>query len=154
MKIYFSLFIALLLNLQLINAQQLKSPSDFLGYELGSQFSRHADVVKYFEHVAENSGLVAYHTYGRTNERRPLTYAVISSEENMANLEKIRTAHLKNAGIGSDETVSNKAIVWLSYNVHGNEASSTEAAMKTIYKLITEKQDWFKKHRRYYRSVH
>ena len=36
------------------------------------------------------------------------------------------------------------AIVWLSFNVHGNEASSTEAAMKTIYKLLTEKKDWLK----------
>src|SRR5690606_38844503 len=26
-------------------------------------------------------------------------------------------------------------IVWLSYNVHGNEASSTEAAMETLYAL-------------------
>jgi hypothetical protein len=35
-----------------------------------------------------------------------------------------------------------KAIVWLSYNVHGNEASSTEAAMATVYELITKKQAW------------
>ncbi len=35
-----------------------------------------------------------------------------------------------------------KSIVWLSYNVHGNEAVGTEAAMKTIYTLITQKSDW------------
>ncbi|MCH4823596.1 M14 family metallopeptidase [Gramella lutea] len=125
-------------------SQQFQSPSDFLGYELGSQFSRHADVVNYFKHVAENSPLVEYHTYGKTNERRPLTYAIISSEENMADLEKIRKAHLNNAGIGSSTENSETAIVWLSYNVHGNEASSTEASMKTLYSLITEKTDWLK----------
>src|SRR6202000_3093285 len=27
-------------------------------------------------------------------------------------------------------------IVWLSYNVHGNEPSSSEAAMKTLYTLV------------------
>ena len=33
-------------------------------------------------------------------------------------------------------TMMDTAIVWLSYNVHGNESSSTEAAMKTLYKLV------------------
>ncbi len=121
---------------------QLQSPSEFLGYEIGTQFSRHADVVDYFEHVAANSKKVNYLDYGKTNERRRLTYAVISSEENIANLEKIRTDNLKNIGMLSGTAKPEKAIVWFSYNVHGNEASSSEAAMNTVYKLITEHQDW------------
>ncbi|HEY9185041.1 MAG TPA: M14 family metallopeptidase [Salegentibacter sp.] len=118
---------------------QLQSPSDFLGYELGTQFSRHADVVNYFEHLAKESPLIAYHSYGKTNERRPLTYAIVSSEENIRNLEQIRNRHLDNA---RNEAEADIAIVWLSYNVHGNEASGTEASMKTLYTLITEKQDY------------
>ncbi|MCM8568217.1 M14 family metallopeptidase [Gramella jeungdoensis] len=144
MKKQFSFLILSFLAIQITIAQQLKTPSEFLGYELGSQFSRHADVVDYFSHVAENSPMVQYHNYGKTNERRPLTYAIISSEENLANLEQIRADHLKNAGIGNGSGASDIAIVWLSYNVHGNEASSTEASMKTLYNLITEKQDWLK----------
>ncbi len=136
-------FISVLLFIgQFLSAQELRSPSDFLGYELGSQFSRHADVVNYFEHIAENSPMVEYHTYGKTNERRPLTYAVISSQANISNLENIRKNHLNSTDDGSGKKDSEIAIVWLSYNVHGNEASSTEAAMKTLYELITEKKDW------------
>ena len=67
---------------------QLQSPSEFLCYGIGTQFSRHADVVSYFEHVAANSEMVEYFDYGKTNERRRLTYAIISSKENLANLEK------------------------------------------------------------------
>lgn len=121
---------------------QLKSPSDFLGYEIGTQFSRHADVVNYFHHVAANSDMVNYESYGKTNERRPLTYAIVSSPKNLANLETIRTNNLKNAGLINGNANPGIAIVWLSYNVHGNEASSTEAAMSTVYELITEKQGW------------
>lgn len=121
---------------------QLQSPEEFLGYKIGEQFSRHADVVDYFDHVAKNSPLVQYHTYGKTNERRPLIYAIVSSEENLKNLEEIRKNHLGNIGIAKTETKAEKAIVWLSYNVHGNEASSTEAAIKTLYELITQKQDY------------
>ena len=142
MKHQYFLSFFLFFTLQLTFAQELKTPSEFLGYELGSQFSRHADVVNYFRHVADNSSLVNYHTYGITNERRPLTYAVISSEANINKLENIRESHLTKAGIGNQETDSEIAIVWLSYNVHGNEASSTEASMKTLYNLITEKKDW------------
>ena len=122
---------------------KIKSPAEFLGYEIGDQFSRHADVVNYFDHVAENSDMVTYHKYGKTNERRPLTYAIVSSKENIENIENIRTQNLKNIGIlngsSSDKAI---AIVWLSYNVHGNEASSTEASMAMLYDLITKKQDW------------
>lgn len=121
---------------------QLKSPAEFLGYELGTQFSRHADVVSYFEHVAANSKMISYMDYGKTNERRRLTYAVISSEENLRNLEAIRTDNLKNAGLIPGIATPQKAIVWLSYNVHGNEASSSEAAMNTVYKLLTEHPDY------------
>lgn len=144
MKTYYSLITLLLLSLQISTAQEIKSPSEFLGYELGTQFSRHADVVDYFNHVAENSSMVKYQTYGKTNERRPLTYAIISSEENISNLEEIRKSHLSSSGIGNGKEQSEIAIVWLSYNVHGNEASSTEASMKTIFNLITEKKDWLK----------
>ncbi len=142
MRHYFSFFTVFFLLTQSILSQEIKSPSAFLGYELGSQFSRHADVVDYFNHVAENSPMVEYHTYGKTNERRPLTYALISTEENLANLEKIRNTHLNSAGIGNSSKNPEIAIVWLSYNVHGNEASSTEASMKTLYNLITENKQW------------
>lgn len=125
---------------------QLQSPSDFLGYEIGTQFSRHADVVRYFEHVAKNSDLVNYQEYGHTNERRPLTYAVVTSKVNHTNLENIRKTNLVQTGILKDNAFakaeSKNAIVWLSYNVHGNEASSTEAAMATLYELVTSKKTY------------
>lgn len=140
MKIRFFLFFLIVITTT-ITGQEVQSPSQFLGYELGSQFSRHADVVNYFEHVAENSDLVNYQQYGLTNERRPLTYAIISSEENIQNVESIKQKHFASAGLTDANETSEKAIVWLSYNVHGNEASSTEAAMKTLYELVTEKKE-------------
>jgi len=143
-SIYFmKKIISLLLLLVTINAvAQLKSPSEFLGYPIGTEFSRHADVVRYFEYVANNSDWVTYQTYGKTNERRPLTYAIISTPSNMTRIEEIRTNNLKQAGILPGDANPETAIVWLSYNVHGNEASSMEAAMETLYELVTKKQSW------------
>ncbi|MBA6152936.1 M14 metallopeptidase family protein [Gelidibacter maritimus] len=125
-------------------AQNLQTPSEFLGYDLGTQFSRHHHVVDYFKMVASQlPNQVKLEQYGETYERRPLYTAIISSEENIKNIETIRQNHLKNTGILEGSVPPNDiAVVWLSYNVHGNEASSTEASMKTIHTLLTEKQGW------------
>ncbi|MFD1615066.1 M14 metallopeptidase family protein [Gelatiniphilus marinus] len=146
MKQYLSrlFFFALLACSLPFNAQDLQSPSEFLGYPLGSQFSRHHQVVDYFKQVSKQlPKQVKLENYGETYERRSLMVAYVSSEENLQNLETIRKNNLKNTGvIDGEPTNPDIAIVWLSYNVHGNEASSTEAAMETLYKLLTEKQDW------------
>ena len=137
----------LFLNFPFLLAQNLQSPEEILGYEIGTEFTRHSTVVDYFEHVAENSELVQYHNYGKTYEGRPLIYAIVSTQKNLQNLEEIRNYHLGNTGMIETGSTGNpeKAIVWLSYNVHGNEASSTEAAMQTLYELITDHQNWLEK---------
>ena len=131
-----------LLVLLLFFSQNIKSPSQFLGYPLGSQFSRHHEVVDYFKYLAENSQSLTLEKYGKTNERRTLQVAFISSKSNLENIESIRKQHLTNANLANTSSLKDKAIVWLSYNVHGNEASSSEASMLTAYKLLTEKQAW------------
>ncbi|MDM9632626.1 M14 family metallopeptidase [Robiginitalea aurantiaca] len=138
MRIFSALFVFLILNQAV--AQDLKSPSEYLGYELGSKFTRHHEVVSYFQYVSNTlPQQVQLQPYGYTNERRPLMLAMISSAENMAKLDEVRKEHLQSTeGAGSSEI----AVVWLSYNVHGNESVSTEASMQTIYELLTSKKDY------------
>jgi hypothetical protein len=127
-------------------SQNIQSPDAFLGYEIGTQFSRHHQVVDYFKAVKNTvPNQVKLEQYGTTNERRPLYLAYVSSEANIKNLETIRENNLKNTGLlDGKPTSTDIAIVWLSYNVHGNEASSTEAAMLTLYKLLTTHKDLLK----------
>jgi hypothetical protein len=134
------LFISIL-SFQL-TAQQLKTPDEFLGYKLGSRFTRHHKVVDYFKYIAQNSDKVKFQEYGKTNELRTLAVAYVSSADNINNLESIRKQHLTNAGIENTSELKDKSVVWLSYNVHGNEASSTEASMLTLYKLVTEHSNY------------
>ncbi|WP_439131625.1 M14 family metallopeptidase [Polaribacter sp.] len=137
-----SLLIIALFSLSTVIGQEIQSPSAFLGYEIGSRFTRHHKVVDYFKYVSETLTNVQLEKYGETNEHRPLYVSYISSQENIDNLENIRKANLSQTGILSEKTANKKAIVWLSYNVHGNEASSTEAAMLTLYELVTSKKAW------------
>ncbi|MVN92576.1 M14 family metallopeptidase [Mucilaginibacter aquatilis] len=118
-------------------AQDLESPSQFLGYPLGSRYTLHYRVAEYFRYAAGKSKHIKLLPYGTTNEGRPLMIAVVGSEENMARLENIRQHNLFIAGLSkSQASLANApAIVWLSYNVHGNEPSSSEAAMQTLFDL-------------------
>ncbi len=125
-----------------LEAQNLVAPNSFFGYELGSQFTRQQHVESYFKHLA-SSPKVAMEYYGETYENRPLYTVYISSENNIKNLESIRKNHLQNAGIEKNgDSKSDVAIVWLSYNVHGNEVSGTETAMQVAYELLAEKKEW------------
>lgn len=136
MKKYGLLWLSMLVTV--FSFAQLQSPEQFLGYNLGSHYTPHWRIVDYFKQVAANAATsVKLQQYGKTNEGRPLMVAFISSASNISNLENIRNNNLglaKMAGNGSANNVP--VIVWLSYNVHGNEASSSEAAMKTLYSLV------------------
>ncbi len=133
-------------------SQNVQSPEQFLGYPLGSHFTPHFKIVNYFKQIAENAhDMVKLEQYGETNEGRPLLLAFIASPENLQKLEAIRINNLRLAGVAKDKMMPDEnapAIVWLSYNVHGNEASSSEASMKTIYELVnpanSQTKEWLK----------
>lgn len=121
-------------------AQPLPTPDAFLGYPLGSRFTLHYKIVQYVEALAKaRPDMVKLEYYGKTYEGRPLVVAFISKAEHIANLEKIRINNLRlahQAGDTQPGSTDAPAIVWMSYNVHGNEASSSEAVMKTLFALL------------------
>ena len=139
MKRFFTILIASFFFLHDAESQNIKSPDEFLGYELGTQFTYHHRAVEYFKYVADLSPLAEYRSYGSTYEGRPLGVCFVSSEENLANLEDLRKNNIIKTGL-TEGTFSGKQIpfIWLAYNVHGNEAVGMEAAMKTLYTLVSE----------------
>ena len=131
--------VVFLLLTSLFSQAQLKSPDDFLGYPLGSKFTPHYKIVNYFNYMSTAAvSQMKLQQYGETNEGRPLLLAFIASAENFPRLEEIRKNNLRLTGLLTDKPAdaSAPAIVWLSYNVHGNETSSSETAMKVLYELL------------------
>lgn len=94
-------------------------------------------MVDYFKYMASVHKNIKLIPYGKTYEGKELLVAVVSSENNMGRLEEIRKNNLlmSKAGKRNFEMGKQPVILWLSYNVHGNEASSTETSMKTLYTL-------------------
>jgi hypothetical protein len=132
-----------------VQAQQLVSPDDFLPHRLGEQFTAHHLLVDYYQYIGRNSRQAQVKEYGRTAENRPLLYAVISSPENMAQLEALRINHLRRTGlVEGAPTATSPAVVWISMNVHGNEPASSETSMTLLHHLTNpdnkEIQNWLK----------
>lgn len=135
-----SVFCLLTLFIGTAGAQTLKSPETFLGYAQGARFTPHARIVDYFKYAAEaRPDMMKLENYGLTYEGRPLMLAVVSSAANIGRLEAIRRNNLALAGMKEEGKADPDmpVIVWLSYNVHGNEASSSEVSMKVLYKLLS-----------------
>lgn len=135
------------------NAQTLQSPEQFLGYKIGTRYTPHYKIVNYVRAVAQaKPDMVQLEKYGETYEGRELLVLYVANPDNLRNLETIRQNNLSFAGTNGNKTApatsANPAIVWLSYNVHGNETSSSEAAMLTLFSLVdptnTSTKEWLK----------
>jgi hypothetical protein len=117
--------------------QNIKSPAAFLGYESGEAFTFHTEVERYFRNLAMESNQVRFIPYGSSYEGKQLFVVAISNKNNIERLEEIRKSNLALSGLLSGKAIDNQpTIVWMSYNIHGNEAVSTEAAMRTAYELL------------------
>ena len=125
--------------------ENIKSPEEFLGYPIGEMHTRHDLIVSYMTYLSNVSDKADMFSYATSYEGRKLIYLIVSSPEKIKNIEEIRKSHLSYIRpddenyIQSDKPSDFPVIINLGYNVHGNEPSSSEAAMLTAYTLISSK---------------
>jgi len=120
-----------------------------LGHVSGERITPHAQVARYFESLQQAlPDQVQIIDYASSWEGRRLYYVVIGSVQNMARLDQLQAAMQSLANPDSisaqaaDRLIADTpATVWLSYAVHGNEISSTDAAMLAAYHLLAARND-------------
>jgi len=117
----------------------IPTPEQFLGYAIGEQHTRHDRIVAYLKELDRLSDKVSFEIIGETFEHRAQVVAIFSSPENHKNLEQIRLQHLSNQINGTNNKVP--LVIHLAYNVHGNEPSSSEAALLTAYYLTASQSE-------------
>jgi len=128
--------VLLLLSLSL--SAQIKSPEQFLGYPIGTKFTYHHQIISYSRYLASQSnGLATWQVYGQTSEGREQGQMVIANLPAGVRLEQVQQNHQKRIQ-GEKADPSLPVIINLSFNVHGNEAAGSEAALHTLYQLISQ----------------
>ncbi|MFI0409682.1 M14 family zinc carboxypeptidase [Actinomadura sp. 3N508] len=122
---------------------KVPSPEQVLGFELGERQATTAESDKYLETVAAKSERVISGTLARTPQGRPLKYAIAGRPELMskAGLAKVRREAGQLRDPRTPEALAKRItergvpILWVSGNVHGNEPSGTDAALKVLRDL-------------------
>lgn len=121
---------------------KVPTPQAILGYELGSRFTSHRQMMRYVERIAAASKRVKVDTVAHSFEGREMLLIAVSSEANLARLTEIkrdaqRIADPRGAAAGDVDAAIRRtpAIVWLAHSVHGGEASGVEAGLGLLYQL-------------------
>ena len=88
--------------------------------------------------LARLSNRFKVETYAKTFENRELLVAIVTSPQNHARIEQIKTEHQKLVNpsqSGSLDLQKMPIVVWMGYSVHGNEASGTNSNLMSAYYL-------------------
>lgn len=123
-------------------APGIPRPEQILGYPIGSRHTYHHQMEAYVAALAQATRRVKLEPYGASFEGRKLWLVFISSEENIARLEEIRSriARLRDPRATPEAearqiAASTPAIAWLNHANDGNESAAFESAMQTAYQL-------------------
>ena len=122
----------------------IPTPQSILDYEVGEWHVSHDKLVEYMYALAEASDRVEIEEYARSHENRPLLTLMISSPDNIENLENIRIEHLKFSDYNQSNSVDFSRmplVAYLGYSIHGNEASGSNAALLVAYYLAAAQGD-------------
>ncbi|SKB67946.1 Zinc carboxypeptidase [Parapedobacter luteus] len=126
----------------------IPSPEAFLGYPIGSHYTRHDRIIAYFQELDRLSDKISVEIIGQSYEGRPLAVATITSAANHGRLEEIRQEHIRQVDPQAPQldAGTSPVVVLLDYSVHGAETSSGEASLLTAYYLAAsqseETQKW------------
>lgn len=145
-----AVLILALLSLSLLpvrlSAADGKAPAfrEVSGHGFGERITSHAEMVRYLERLAATSDRVKVIDQGRSWEERELPLAIVTSPENHARLEEIRSDAQRLADprrTSPDEAAAiakrQPAIVWMGGSIHGFELSGSEGLLKLVEHLTT-----------------
>ena len=128
----------------------IPTPEQFLGYPIGSHYTRSDQIVAYLRELDRLSERVSTRVIGKTYEERPQLVATITAPENQQNLAQIHEQRrgLTDPSRPAPDYARLPVVVSLNFGVHGNESSSSEAALLLAYYLTAstnpETQQWLR----------
>ena len=125
----------------------IPTPKEVLGYHVGAPYklTYYADILKYYRALAAATPRVRIESIGKSDEGRELVVVWVSSDENMANLQKNRDNLAKIAdprGVPPEEIQRLIATTRPHYHfmggLHSGETGPSEMLMELCYRLATE----------------
>jgi hypothetical protein len=143
-KHFFGCALLLLLTSSSIFAQTIPSPKQHFGFAIGDdyQLATYTQTAAYFKKLAETSPRVKLVDIGKTEEGRTQYMLIISSPENLKNLDKYKAisqqlAHAEGLTDEQAHALANegKAVVWIDGGLHATEVVGAHQLIETAWQL-------------------
>ena len=130
---------------------QVPTPESVLGFAVGADFelATYEQSLDYFQRLAAASDRVELREVGRTSFGRPWYLALISSAENLRNVERYREIAHRLAEPADDMTdeearrlaSEGRAIVHIDGGLHATEVAHGQHTIQLAYDLVTGDDD-------------
>ncbi|WP_234400223.1 M14 family zinc carboxypeptidase [Shewanella marina] len=120
---------------------KIETPTEFLGYPIGTWHLRHDQINVYLKQLAQQSDKASLEDTGLSHEQRQQLTLVVTSAANQAKLKQILLARSQ---VKSGQPQQGPLVIWLAYSIHGDEASGSHAAMALSYYLTASQEPWVK----------
>ena len=133
-----------------IAQKKITSPQEFFGFELGSdrKIARWDKIVDYFKVLEKETGKLKVTNMGPSTMGHPFLLVIISSPENLANLDRLQEVNAKISdprGISEAEIkkliTAGKAVICQSMSLHATEIGGTQMAPELTYDLVSRKDE-------------
>ena len=126
---------------------EIISPEEAIGFPVGADYklARWETITGYLRSLAASSDRVILEERGKTTEGLDFVLVLISSPENLANLDRYKAIQRKLANPQEHSLTElerlaqeGKAVVMISCNIHSTEVASSQMSMELAYQLATE----------------
>lgn len=146
----FYLFVFLFFTLPAYTQNTITSPEDFFGFRMGEDrvLARWDKIVEYYNLLEEESDRIQVINMGPSSEGHPFLIVLITSPDNLANLEELQNINKKisNPEGTSREMITQyikegKAVIFQSMGLHASEVGGTQMTPELAYDLLTKNDD-------------
>jgi hypothetical protein len=128
------------------SAPKITTPKDALGFNLGDDYmvANYTQLEAYWKKLASESDRMKLVSIGKTEEGRDEWMAIISSPENIKNLDKYKQISRRLAladGVSEAEAhqlaAQGKAVVWVDGGLHASESVGSQQLMEMVYQMVS-----------------
>jgi hypothetical protein len=124
-------------------------PEEVIGFKPGTDYKLmdYEQLYSYFQALGKASERIKLFEVGKTSEGRPHLLALISSEENLRNLDKWKAMNRKMA-LGQATKAEaeafareGKVFVWIDSSMHATEVAPAQHSPDLAYKMLTDESE-------------
>ncbi len=127
-------------------SQSIPTPKEHFGFNIGDNYmlANYTQTEAYFKKLAAASDRARYTVIGKTEEGRDQFMLIVSSPENLKNLDRYKTisqqlAHAE--GLTEEQAhalaAEGKAVVWIDGGLHATEVVATQELIEIAYQLLS-----------------